>query len=146
LLAIVEAIRREKSFGWLVAAALAASSCFFVRYIGVVVVATGCVAIFMAGRPQVPARRRMTRAAAFAAVAAAGPVAWIVRNLSVSDTVTGERAPPDLSFVENVEDAARGIGGLVAPLALASPLRVFLLVMVATAMAAAVLRIRAQAD
>jgi hypothetical protein len=115
LLALDEAMRHTDGVGWLVVAALAASGCFFIRYIGGVVIATGCVAILVAGQPRLSGRRRVTRAALFAVIAGAGPVAWLARNLVVSDTVTGDLTGSHQSFVQHIEDTVRGLVGLAVP-------------------------------
>jgi hypothetical protein len=140
LLALNEAIRRVDSADWLIVAALVASSCFFVRYIGVVVIATGTVAILVAGWRQLSHRRRLTRAAVFAGIASAGPVAWVVRNLSVSDTVAGGRAPADASLAQNAHDVVRGLGALVVPPAV--PARGVVLILLCAVTAAALLQVR----
>lgn len=140
LLALDEAIRRPESRGWLVAAALAAVSCFFVRYLGVVVIVTGSVAIFAAGRRQLSVLRRLTRAAVFTAIASVGPVVWGMRNLSVSDTVTGYRPQAQSSLAENAHDAIRVVGELVVPSA--APVRGVVLFVLCAVIAAALLQVR----
>ena len=81
------------------------------------------------------------RAAAFAVIAGAGPAAWIVRNLSVSDTVSGERASEARSFVQNAEDAVDGLGALVAPSAVS--VREVVLVLLCAVIVAALFQLRA---
>ena len=140
LLALNEAIRRPYDVGWLVVAALAAGSCFLIRYIGVVVIVTGSVAILVGGWRQLSGWRRLTRAAVFAMVASAGPVAWVVRNLSVSDTATGGRGPADTSLAANAYDAVRGVGVLLVPEA--APVRGLVLLLLCAVAVAAVLQVR----
>ena len=140
LLALNEAIRRPYDVGWLVVAALAAGSCFLIRYIGVVLIVTGSVAILVGGWRQLSGWRRLTRAAVFAVVASAGPVAWVVRNLSVSDTTTGGHGPAEASLAENAYDAVRGVGVLLVPEA--APVRGLVLLLLCAVAVAAVLQVR----
>lgn len=140
LLALHEAIRRPDSGGWLLAAALLAASCFFIRYVGAVVIVTASVAMFVAGWRQLSARRRLMRAAVFAVIASAGPVAWVVRNLAVADTLTGDVGGPGQSFTENAHDAVRGLALLVVPSAV--PARGVVLLLLCVVAVAAVVQVR----
>ena len=108
LLALNEAIRRPYDVGWLVVAALAAGSCFLIRYIGVVVIVTGSVAILVGGWRQLSGWRRLTRAAVFAVVASAGPVAWVVpQPLGVRHRYGRTRAGGDVARGERLRRGAR---------------------------------------
>jgi hypothetical protein len=113
--ALWRAVERPASWGWLVAAVVAAEAAFFVRYVGLVLVPLGAVAFLVGGR--------RWRAVGFAAAAGAGPATWMARNAALSPGPFGPRDPVTTSFGDTLPDVARALGRLVAPFELASPLR-----------------------
>jgi 4-amino-4-deoxy-L-arabinose transferase-like glycosyltransferase len=131
LLALDEAVRRPRSWGWVVAAAVVAAAAFFVRYAGLVLLPLGFVALLAAGRTQLPARQRGLRASAFTLMVGAAATAWIWRNISVSSEALGKRDPSHASLEETVREAGRALSRLAAPFVFAAPVRGGLVLVVA---------------
>ncbi len=87
---------------------------FLFRYVGVSLIATGVVALWLALRPT-GARSSLLRIGSFAALAAALPVVWMLRNHAVGGTLLGPRADSADSIVRVVEGMAETFGAWVVP-------------------------------
>jgi hypothetical protein len=83
---------RRSSAPHLLVAAAAVALAAFTRYAGVTLIAAGLVAIMFFS--QQAFRRRLAHAIAFAAIACAPLVLWLVRNLVVAGTLTGRTMRP----------------------------------------------------
>lgn len=80
----------RQQVGLLAAAAIASGCALAVRYIGVSVIAAGCLVLLMHARFDL--RKRFKYAAGFGLAAALPMCVWILRNLHTTGTLAGERS------------------------------------------------------
>lgn len=89
----------------LAALAVLCWAAFFFRYAGLSLVVAGVVALAVALRPW--DRQRLSRLAAFAALALAAPAAWMLRNHEADGTWLGPRE----ASTDTVDEVARNVAG-----------------------------------
>ena len=89
--------RRTDDWRWLAAGTAAAAIAPLVRYLGVAAIAAGVGILLLPSARQAWARR-MSAAVAFAVVSMAPLGLWLLRNLSVSGSLTGPRGDSTLSL------------------------------------------------
>ncbi len=90
-LACLDVTVRRPDRRWIAAAAALAAGAALTRYVGVSVIGAG--GLFLLLRTRGDLRRRVARAIGFTLVAT-GPLAlWLLRNHTLTGTITGERAP-----------------------------------------------------
>jgi hypothetical protein len=88
----------RRTWPWLVAAAAAAALACVQRYIGVVMLGAGTLAVFAFGRSW---RQRFSTAAIFGAIGVAPLGLWMTRNLLITGSPGGNRAPAARGVTEN---------------------------------------------
>ena len=125
--AVVLALRyRERPttarlLGWALVAALATLT----RYAGIALIGAGVGTIALGS--DIALRRRARDLLRFAFVAAAPLAVWMLRNRSVSGTLTGDRSPSEISLWQNLERSAVILGAWFVPAAEGSMLPALLL-------------------
>jgi len=115
-LAMMLALMNHRDTGsvrWLLIAALLVGAGFMIRYAGIVNIGTAGLWLLVDRRT--PIATRVRNGALFGVVAAAGPVAWMVRNLSIDDTALGVRYSSNRGLIPNVFDAFATIGNFLIP-------------------------------
>ena len=105
--------RRTGSLPVLLGAALLAWVGFGLRYIGLVLIAFGGLWLLLDGRRSLATRAR--NGVLYGVVAAAVPLAWMLRNHSIDGTYTGERNPSARGLVDNGFDVAATLGRFLLP-------------------------------
>lgn len=91
---------KEDRWASLLGLALLASTAWFLRYVGVTLVATGGLFILFASSQSWP--KRLSRAAVFGVIAATPTAIWMIRNLQVMGQMAGERSPSAFGLVLNL--------------------------------------------
>ncbi len=91
----------------LLVAALLAAAAALTRYIGFTLAATGCLLILSSRKRAL--RKRLTDCLLFGAVAAAPLSAWLLRNLALMGTLTGQRHPSNIPLIENASRMGLGL-------------------------------------
>jgi len=84
-----------------------------IRYIGVTLIATGAIILFLA--PSQPMKRRLRAAVLFGAFSSAPLFLWWMRNYHVARNLTGVRAASMYSLPQNIGFAVRTVVGWFAP-------------------------------
>jgi hypothetical protein len=105
--------RRTGSIPVLLGAALLAWLGFGLRYVGLVLIAFGGLWLLLDGRRSLVTRAR--NGVLYGVVAAAAPLAWMLRNRSIDGTFTGERNPSARGLVDNGFDVAATLGRFLLP-------------------------------
>jgi hypothetical protein len=105
--------RRTGSIPVLLGAALLAWLGFGLRYVGLVLIAFGGLWLLLDSRRSLATRAR--NGVLYGAVAAAAPLAWMLRNRSIDGTFTGERNPSARGLVDNGFDVAATLGRFLLP-------------------------------
>ena len=102
ILFLIQLPRVVKEDRWapLLGLAVLASLSWFLRYVGVTLVATGGLFILLASGQSWP--RRLSRLAVFGAIAATPTVIWMIRNLQLMGQMAGERSPSAFGFLLNL--------------------------------------------
>lgn len=99
---------------WLVLAGVAGALMCLQRYIGVVMVVAGSVALVMVPR-RLSAWRRIRRAAVLLVISVLPTSAWLVRNLAVTSTFTGARMSPVHGFSAGLSSLSDTVLGWFVP-------------------------------
>jgi hypothetical protein len=105
--------RRTGSIPVLLGAALLAWLGFGLRYVGLVLIAFGGLWLLLDSRRSLVTRAR--NGVLYGVVAAAAPLAWMLRNRSIDGTFTGERNPSARGLVDNGFDVAATLGRFLLP-------------------------------
>jgi hypothetical protein len=105
--------RRTASIPVLLGAALLAWLGFGLRYVGLVLIAFGGLWLLLDSRRSLVIRTR--NGVLYGVVAAAAPLAWMLRNRSIDGTFTGERNPSARGLVDNGFDVAATLGRFLLP-------------------------------
>lgn len=114
------AFARHRRWSWLVGAGLATAGAVVTRYIGVAFVPVGItLAAVVAGTG---ARRRLAAAGTYLAAAGLPVLLLLARNLTVSGTLTGPRAPAEFGLGESIGYLVQALATWVVP---TSAIRVF---------------------
>jgi 4-amino-4-deoxy-L-arabinose transferase-like glycosyltransferase len=121
------------------AAGLAATLAFLTRYAGIALLVCGAVVLLAAGPASIG--RRSARAAAFVAVSAVGPIAWAIRNLAATGSLTNRAFDVHLPGGERVLEAAQTITLWLLPARVPSLVRAGLTAVVAIAALTLVVRL-----
>jgi hypothetical protein len=100
-------------WGWLLGAAASVWVGFGLRYVAIVLIATGGLWLLLDGRRRVGPRVR--DAAVYGVVASLVPVGWMLRNHALDGTFTGPRYPSARGPVDNGFDIAATLGRFLAP-------------------------------
>jgi len=94
---------RSHSIKWLVVSALLASLASVTRYVGITIIATGGLLILL--NSQLLLRKRVKNLFIFSAISSCLLVVNLVRNFTISGTMTGGRERSTASLTENMHDA-----------------------------------------
>ena len=100
---------------WLAATCALVGASFMVRYAGIITIATVAAWFAISDAARTPAATRLRNAALFGVGAAIVPVAWILRNLSIDDTVLGVRYGSARGLLPNTVDTVATIGNFLLP-------------------------------
>lgn len=98
---------------WLIGSAALIWLAFSIRYAGVVYIATAGLWILATGNRKFTTR--LTDGVIFGLVSIAFPIAWILRNLSIDDTILGERYGSARGLVGNALDILATFGNFLSP-------------------------------
>jgi len=96
--------------------AILAGSCwvaFLLRYAGMALIAMAGITLLIVLRPL--GRRALGQVAAFGALSATVPVAWMLRNLATDHTILGPRRPSPDSLADVAHGTAATVGGWILP-------------------------------
>lgn len=96
----IEYYNRKRSPAAIVLLSVTIAFACLTRYIGIVLVFSGFAGIYPALKNNW--RKSLRHVAIFITFTLILPGLWIVRNLLISDTLTGERAPSSYSLIQNV--------------------------------------------
>jgi hypothetical protein len=142
-LLIEDLARRPRSVAVFAAAVGLVWVAFYLRYIGVVLVAVGAIVILAAEwrRSRVSA---ILRGGAFAAIALSAPVLWMIRNVDAGSDPFGHRASASVSVFTNVSRIAKQVSTWL--LTDEGPSAVRVLLLIAALCVAGVLAVRLRLD
>lgn len=99
----------SRLLGWALVVALASLT----RYAGIALIGAGVGTIVLVSG--IGWRHRVRDVVRFTVVAAAPLAAWMLRNRSISGTLTGDRSPSDSPFWQNLERSAAVLGAWFVP-------------------------------
>jgi hypothetical protein len=91
---------KKKSISWLISCAIISGLCWLTRYIGIVIIASLCITLFIFEKPAIEKFKRTFSYGVFSCF----PMAlWVIRNLVISGTLTGGRQPGTYTISDNIE-------------------------------------------
>ncbi len=101
---------------WLALAILIAALSPMTRYVGVTIIATGCLILLM--RHGRRFRVRVLQSTLFLVLASLPVMFWLVRNYQLSGSLTGPRTPPEVTLIRDVGVAIGTLSEWFLPCAL----------------------------
>lgn len=108
--------------GLLAGAAVLAAAAFYVRHVGVAMVATGAAVLLFA--PAAPLGQRLRWSLGFAGVSGTLVAAWIVRNLVETSSPVGDRLEGSLPLGTALDDALTVVAAWFLPNAVPDAIRI----------------------
>ena len=91
---------KKKRISWLIACAIISALCWLTRYIGIVIIVSLAITLFVFEKPT---KKKFENTFSYCVFSCFPMALWVIRNLVVSGTLTGGRQPGTYTFNDNIE-------------------------------------------
>jgi len=111
----------KPAWRWLAIASLATAAAFLTRYVGIALVATGCLALLLWSGGK--GRQKLRDCLAFGVIACLPAAVWMARNVRVSETATNREFRPRLIGQRHLFEGLQTVRQWIVPRNLPFPMR-----------------------
>ena len=91
---------KRKKVSWLVSSAIVSSLCWLTRYIGITIIASLAIVLFISEKPFM---EKLKKTFAYGVFSCFPMGLWVLRNFLLSGTLTGGRQPGEYTIDDNIE-------------------------------------------